>query len=147
MKQNNQAVAVIETGEISAKIQRKRVSKTVKNGEITIASASDYSGNTAIRRDIAGSITRTDRYKNIEDGLVPFRYSSTIYGGKRAMIDVRDAVILCQKCYYNFAIFRNIIDLMTEFSIGELYFKGGSEKSRDFFKALFNKIYLVNPKN
>lgn len=93
------------------------------------------------RRNIAGTIERTDRFKNIENGLIPFK-SATIYGSNRSSVEVRDAVILCQKCYYNFAIFRNIIDLMTEFSVSELFFRDGSELSRDFFNALFNKINL-----
>jgi hypothetical protein len=94
---------------------------------------------TSTRRNLAGSIERTDRFKNIEDGLVPFR-NSTTYGANSSSVDVRDAVILCQKCYYNFATFRNIIDLMTEFSANNLFWRGGSSKSRDFFKAWFNKI-------
>jgi hypothetical protein len=95
---------------------------------------------TTTRRNIAGSIERTDRFSNIDDGLVPYRYSSSIYGANRSSIDVRDAVVLCQKCYYNFALFRNIIDLMTEFSVSNLTLKGGSKQSRDFFKALLRKI-------
>jgi hypothetical protein len=59
-------------------------------------------------------------------------------------MDIRDAVVLCQKAYYNFAIFRNTIDLMTEFSCSDIYFKGGSQKSRDFFSALFKKINLFD---
>ena len=53
---------------------------------------------TDIRRNVAGSIERTDRFANIENGLVPYRYSSSIYGANRSSIDVRDAVVLCQKC-------------------------------------------------
>lgn len=142
MKKMKEAVAIIEKGDLSAKIINKKKDLGAKDdtASFVVATAADANQQTSVRRDVAGSIVRTDRYKNIDEGLVPFRYSSTIYGGKRAMIDVRDAVILCQKCYYNFAIFRNVIDLMTEFSIGELYFRGGSKKSRDFFKALFNKI-------
>ena len=97
---------------------------------------------TSTRRNIAGSIERTDRFSNIDDGLVPFRYSSSIYGANRSSIDVRDAVVLCQKCYYNFALFRNIIDLMTEFSVSELALRGGSKQSRDFFKAWMCKINM-----
>lgn len=130
---------------LSEKIQqtKKKMGANPTDSTFAITTAADNNyGNTSVRRDVAGSITRTDRYRNIEEGLVPFRYSATIYGNRKQMIDVRDAVILCQKCYYNFAIFRNIIDLMTEFSIGDIYFKGGSSKSRDFFKALFNKINM-----
>jgi len=101
------------------------------------AKASD---DTRSRRNLAGNIVRTERYKNIDDGLIPFKYSTGIKGSSN--INIRDAVILCQKCYYNFAIFRNTIDLMTEFSSSHIYFQGGSQKSRDFFSALFKKINI-----
>jgi len=100
-------------------------------------SNADY---TSVRRNAASTITRTDRYKNIDDGLIPFRYSTGIKNNSN--MNIRDAVILCQKCYYNFAIFRNTIDLMTEFSSSNIYFKDGSSKSRTFFEALFKKINL-----
>jgi hypothetical protein len=144
MKQVTETVALAENGNLTEKIKRKRSYRVDKDSNVTVAMASENYEDTSspMRRNVAGSITRTSRYANIEEGIIPFRYSATIYGNNRQMIDVRDAVILCQKCYYNFAVFRNIIDLMTEFSIGELYFKGGSDKSRDFFKALFNKINI-----
>ena len=94
------------------------------------------------RRNVSGNIPRTDRYKNISDGLIPYKFTPGI-GGNRSNIDVRDAVILCQKAYYNFAAFRNVIDLMTEFSISDLYFKGGTKKARDFFSALFKKLNVL----
>jgi len=92
------------------------------------------------RENRSAYIERTNRYTNIEEGLVPFSYSrgTTNYSS----VDIRDAVILCQKAYYNFAIFRNTIDIMTEFSTGNIYFKGGNEKSTAFFNSLFNKINL-----
>jgi ribosomal protein S15P/S13E len=99
---------------------------------------------TRTRRNASSTIERTDKYKNIDDGLVPFKYSSDGYGsGNRNLIDVRDAVKLCQKAYYNFSVFRNTIDLMTEFSVNQIYFKGGSKKSREFFNALFKKINIL----
>ena len=94
------------------------------------------------RRNRAASIERTDRFKNIEDGLVPFRIAPGSFGNSN--MDIRDAVILCQKAYYNFAIFRNTIDLMTEFSVSPIYFRGGSSKSRDFFDALLKKINIAD---
>jgi len=122
----------------------RKVTKKVsaKKFEPVMTSEASAYGTTNIRRDIAGSIERTDRFKNIEDGLVPFRNSSSIYGDNRSGVDIRDAVVLCQKCYWNFALFRNIIDLMTEFSIDEVYYKGGSKQSRAFFEALFKKINI-----
>lgn len=97
---------------------------------------------TSTRRNIAGNIRRTDRYKNIEDGIIPFRYSSGVQNSSN--MNIRDAVILCQKAYYNFSIFRNTVDLMTEFSCSNIYFKNGSQKSKDFFSALLKKINIFN---
>jgi hypothetical protein len=95
------------------------------------------------RSNKSATIIRSDRFKNIEDGLIPFKYSTSGYGkGSSDGVEIRDAVILCQKAYYNFAVFRNTIDLMTEFSINDIYFEGGTQKSRDFLQAYFNKINL-----
>lgn len=115
-------------------------SKTKINQEtnplmVSLASA------TETRRNKAGSIERTDKFKNIDDGLIPFRYTRTNYAD-RSSIDIKDATILCQKAYYNFAQFRNVIDLMTEFSVSNIHFQGGTKKSRDFFESLFTKINL-----
>lgn len=96
------------------------------------------------RRNVSSTMERTDKYKNIDDGMVPFKNSKGVYGKKTNMVEVKDAVTLCQKAYYNFAIFRNMIDLMTEFSISKLYFRGGNKKAKKFFEALFNKINLWN---
>jgi hypothetical protein len=96
---------------------------------------------TRSRRNRAGSIERTGRFDNIDNGLIPFNYA-TGSAYKSSNLTIRDSVILCQKAYYNFGIFRHTIDLMTEFSSGEIYLRGGSKKSRDFFEALFKKIDL-----
>jgi hypothetical protein len=123
---------------------KSKFKKTEEIQPLMVSSASSYESKASdaigIRRNAASSINRTDRYKNIDDGLIPFRYSSGIKGNSN--MNIRDAVILCQKAYYNFAIFRNTIDLMTEFSCSNIYFKDGSQKSRDFFSALFRKINI-----
>jgi len=90
------------------------------------------------RRNVGGQIERTNRFENIDNGLVPFKYTKGVKN--KSSLNVRDAVVLCQKAYYNFAVFRNVIDLMTEFSSTNIYFTGGSKKSRDFLQALFKKI-------
>lgn len=87
------------------------------------------------------ALTESFRYNNIENGMIPFNgvYSSV---STNSNMDVRDAVVLCQKAYYNVAIFRNTIELMTEFSTGNIYFQGGSRKSREFFTAFWKRIGL-----
>lgn len=108
-----------------------------------IYEANASSSPTSTRRNASSVIERTDKYTNIENGFVPFKKSSG-YDSSSFSLDVRDTVILCQKAYYNFAIFRNVIDLMTEFSINNLFFKGGNRKTRSFFQALLNKINIWN---
>ena len=97
---------------------------------------------TGSRRNAASSIERTNRFTNIDNGLIPFRYSN--YVKNLSTLDVRDAIILCQKAYYNVAIFRNTIDLMSEFSSSPIYLSGGSQKAREFFEAYFRKINLAS---
>jgi len=117
--------------------RKRRTKKT--DTEPLMASYGSASSTTSRRRNLAGSIERTDRFKNIDDGLIPFKTSKS-YG--KSALSIRDAVILCQKCYYNFSIFRNIIDTMTEFSVSNLFFRGGNKNSREFFEALFKKINI-----
>ncbi len=127
----------------SAAKQKVEEKKETEPLMVSTASASTTS-NTRSRRNAASSIVRSDRFKNIEDGMVPFKYASGGVGSNTSSIDVRDAVKLCQKAYYNFAIFRSTIDMMTEFSVSNIYFRGGSKKSRKFLEALFKKINLSN---
>lgn len=106
------------------------------------AKISEIRASTGMRRNAAADIERTNRFTNIDTGIIPFRYSN--YVKNLSTLDVRDAIILCQKAYYNVAIFRNTIDLMTEFSDSPIYLTGGSQKSREFFEAYFKKINLAS---
>lgn len=119
---------------------KEKGNKNPENVTPMMVSTASATTSTKTRRNSASTIERTNRFSNIDDGLVPFKYSAGTIN--KSNIDVRDAVILCQKAYYNFAIFRNVIDLMTEFSVSDVYFKGGNKKSRDFFSALFKKINI-----
>lgn len=127
--------------------KQQKESKTKQTEPLMVSSASSSevkasADGTSTRRNISSNIQRTDRYKNIDDGIIPFRYSTGIKNASN--MNIRDTVILCQKAYYNFSIFRNTIDLMTEFSNNNIYFTGGSQKSKDFFEALFRKINLAD---
>ena len=99
---------------------------------------------TRTRSNKSARIDPLHRFENIDKGIVPFNYATSGYGNKTSNIDVRDAVILCQKAYYNFSVFRNAIDMMAEFSCSDIYLTGGSKKSKDFFSALFDKVNIWN---
>ena len=118
---------------------RKKAPSKEATPLMTSASAREDTG---IRRNKSGSIVRTDRFRNIDEGMVPFNFSIGPYGKSATNLDVRDTVILCQKAYYNFSVFRNTIDLMTELSASDIYLTGGSKKSKEFFSAFFKKINI-----
>jgi hypothetical protein len=106
---------------------------------VSIASCDEPGSRTSRRSNRAGSVSSKDRYKNLENGVVPYVSG----GGEKGFspnINLRDVIILCQKSYYNVPIFRNTIDLMTEFSLSEIYLTDGNEQSRKFFKIWLKKI-------
>lgn len=93
------------------------------------------------RSNSAGSITRLGRFANIDSGVSPFIYGAGS-GGKYSggNISLQDTILLCQKAYWNVSIFRNTIDLMTEFAMSPIYFSGGNKESRNFMNTWANKI-------
>jgi hypothetical protein len=128
------------------KPRRRTTKKTETSAEPLMTSTASHESfahraDTHTRRNKAGSIERTDKFTNIENGLIPFK---TYSGSGQSGISIRDAVILCQKAYYNFSVFRNTVDLMTEFSTSEVFFEGGSKKSRNFFESLFAKVNILD---
>jgi hypothetical protein len=92
------------------------------------------------RRNRAATSRTHDRFSSIRNGLLPYSYAMD-------GVNVREAIELCQKAYANVAVFRNSIDIMSEFSNTELYLEGGSQKSRDFFNQWFKKIKLWHLKD
>lgn len=103
-------------------------------------------GNTAgTHRNAAATIVRAGKYKNIREGIFPYSRSSFGYGsgaatGSFGVVDIREAVLLCQLAYYNIPIFRNTIDTMTELSNSTIYLKGGNAASKIFISKWLEKI-------
>lgn len=81
-----------------------------------------------------------DRFSSIRRGLLPYKFSSD-------GVNVREAIELCQKAYANVSVFRNAVDIMSEFANTELFLEGGTKKSRNFFTEWFKKINLSNLKD
>ena len=76
-----------------------------------------------------------NRFKNIDEGLLPFDYS-------KDSVSVKDAITLCQKAYFNIPAFRSTIDMLSEFADADIYLDGGTSKSKNFVNAWFNRIKL-----
>ena len=128
----------------SKRVIKKEAKASVPIAEsMPLSSTASFEVRTGQRRNYSTVIERTDRYKNIDDGLVPFKVN-TGYGSGASTVDIKDAIILCQKAYYNFSQFRNVIDMMTEFSVSKIYFRGGNAKAKKFFDALLNKLNILS---
>ena len=81
-----------------------------------------------------------DRFSSIRRGLLPYEYATD-------GVTCRDAIELCQKAYSNVAVFRNAIDIMSEFTNTDIYLEGGTRKSREFFYEWFKKVNIINLKD
>jgi len=67
---------------------------------------------------------------NIDSGITPFESSD---GG----VDVKEAIELCRKAYWNVSVFRMTIDIMTEFSNSKIHWRGGDQNAVKFFNTWY----------
>lgn len=106
--------------------------KEVSNASVR-STQTDSPTKTRIPRN--GTDVHVGRYSLLSQGILPYEYT-------KDGVDIRDAIMLCQKAYANVAIVRNTIDIATEFANTDVYLEGGTERSREFFQKWFNKIKL-----
>ncbi len=76
------------------------------------------------------------------EDLSNLRIMKLPYIEKDGRISIRDAIQICQRVYANIAIFRNTIDIMTEFSCADIYLTGGNEASKTFIYNWLEKINI-----
>lgn len=107
-----------------------------------ISASTTSGGQTSMRGNTASTIVRAGRFANIEDGVAPFAFGGGAGSKYSSNISMQDVIMLCQKAYWNVPIFRNTIDLMTEFAMSPIYFTGGNKESKDFFDSWAKKIDL-----
>lgn len=81
-----------------------------------------------------------NKYKNIEQGILPFE-------SHNGSVSIRQSIELCQKAYYNVAIFRNAIDVMAEFANSPIYLQGGTAPARDFISKWMDRIKVWSLKD
>lgn len=90
---------------------------------------------TSLRDSAAPSIVQTDRYPNIRAGLLPF---STVEGN----YSINEAISMCYQAFFNYAVLRNAITLMTDFSISKLHVKTTNKRVKQFIETWFEAIGL-----
>lgn len=99
-----------------------------------LATASkEYSRIRGGKTDLTHSADISALLCNIKNGVSPYNY-------KNGDVDVKDAIELCQKAYWNVSIFRLTIDIMTEFANSPIHFRGKDKAANKFFKAWYKKI-------
>ena len=108
--------------------------------ETTASRLSDSKGRSGSRTNSITQSYTKNRFKNIDDGLLPFDYS-------RDSVNVRDAIQLCQKAYFNVPAFRSTIDMLSDFADSDLFLEGGSAKARNFVNAWFKRIKIHDIKS
>ncbi len=57
-------------------------------------------------------------------------------------ISIREAVELCQRAYFNVAIFKNTVNTISTLCNTDIYFEGGNAQSRSFFEAWLKRIQI-----
>ena len=96
--------------------------------------------NTSARINRSSVTAPLNKFSQIRAGLLPYEISSD-------GINVRESIELCQKAYANVPIFRNTIDMMSEFANAEIYLEGGNATSRSFFEKLLDRIKIWDLKD
>ena len=99
--------------------EKKRVIKASRTGSRMVATEGKDSGFNSLSNIRA----LKDPLKSSEDG-----------------VSARDAIELCKKAYQNVPIFKNTIEIMTEFSNSPLQFRGSDKRAVDFFTSWYEKI-------
>ena len=94
----------------------------------------------ASRKNFAHKSDKKNRFSNIAASPLPYTYD-------KSGVSIRDTIELCQKAYANISVFRNAIDVMSEFANSSLYLEGGTQNSRDFVYKWFERINLWNLKD
>jgi hypothetical protein len=122
----------------AASFEPALIGEGICESRASISSSSDRTGK---RKNQIAVKTATERFANIASGLLPYEYSNDQVG-------ISDAIILCQKAYFNISVFKSTLDLLSEFANSEIYLdpKTGNASSRKFVEAWFKKIKLYDLK-
>ncbi len=126
----------------------------VKSTESMVAVGSMTKGNKITGKvytaNATESPTRTNRaannkpdnnYKNIDQLYTPTtNYTDSNYNN--SCLSAKDMIRLTQKAYYGLGSVRRVVDILKDFSASDIYFSGGSAKTRKFFEAYFKTIGL-----
>lgn len=87
------------------------------------------------RDGYTGSIVELNKYPNLRNGVVPLTEVEGNYS-------VAEAISTTYLAYHNFALLKNAINMMVDFSVSGLHIKTENKSVKRFFKAWFDAIKL-----
>lgn len=105
----------------------------------SVASETDSSRSSSRTNKIATTPV-SKRFKNIADGMLPFKYGND-------GVSIKETIELTQKAYFGVPAFGATIDLFSEFANSDIYLEGGSAASKKFVQAWFKRINIKNLKS
>lgn len=90
----------------------------------------------ALRDTSVPSATLADAYPNIRSGLMPYTLNNGGYYG------VSEVIQLTYQAYYNFALLRNCVKMLRDFSVSPIHIKTSNMKVKAFVEEWFEAIGL-----
>lgn len=87
------------------------------------------------RSGFTGSIIELNKFPNIRAGVVPI---SEVDGN----FSVSEAIGVSYSAYFNFALLKNAINMLVDFSVSSIHIKTQNKTAKRFFKAWFDAIGL-----
>lgn len=96
-------------------------------------------GTTSYRDSVAPSINPTLAFPNIAQGILPF----SMYGsGNGTFYGVSEVITICYQAYFNFALLRNAINLLRNFSVSKIHVRTTNKRVKTFIQTWFDAIGL-----
>lgn len=90
---------------------------------------------TAYRDQASPAVLVTDRYPNIQSIGMPFDTTEDNYG-------VSNTISVCYQAYFGYAVLRNAINLLCDFSISRVHVKTPNKRLKSFIETWFDAINL-----
>ena len=90
---------------------------------------------TAYRDQASPAVLVTDRYPNIQSIGMPFETTEGNFG-------ISNAISVCYQAYFGYAVLRNAINLLADFSISRIHVKTTNQRLKSFVETWFDAINL-----
>lgn len=110
-------------------------------GENIMASCAGGATNNIRQKMTNGfGVNGLDGFENLSTYPMPYEIGP---GGR---LNISRGIQLVMKAYTGFAVFRNAVEVLVEFSNTPMHLKGGNAKSRAFIQAWFNRVQMDKTK-